>query len=135
MTIEAGTEEEATTERVVYTEAQKALISNKIRALRASGNPQPAFIMRDKMRAGIFIQPHEYGEDVVNPEKTTEGVDPAKLVIPKRNGTGSRTKDWAAFAKITLEMDAAVIDKMSRADLIALLEEQGVIQSEQSEEE
>ncbi len=118
------------TELVHYTEDQIGLIHDKIRALRASGNPQPAFIMRDKLRAGELIQPHEYGEDVIKPEVSTAGVNVSKLIIPNRNGSGSSTKAWRSFAKVTLEMDHKVIEKMSRADLVALLEEQGVIQKE-----
>jgi len=125
-TVEEIVEEEPTP--VDYSQEQIAAITDKVRELRMSGNPGIAFALRDRLRAGLPIEPHEYMEDLVHPEKSTHGVDVSQLEVPARNGVGSGRLAWQDFAKLTVDMEPAVIDNMNRRDIIVLLEEKGIIE-------
>jgi len=127
MTTEAAVEPAVPTV-VAFTEEEIGAIYNKVRELRMAGEPGRAFALRDRLRAGLPIEPHEYMEDLVHPEKSTHGVDVSQLEVPARNGVGSGRLAWQDFAKLTVDMEPAVIDNMNRRDIIALLEEKGIIE-------
>lgn len=50
-------------------------------------------------------------------------------IPPPRAGKGSGTEEWRDYAFANLDIDEEVLNNMSKADVIALLEDAGVIDS------
>lgn len=67
---------------------------------------------------------HELG---ITPETT---IDPSTVTIPPRYGRDATTDNWRKFALKVLDVDSAVIKTLTREDLIAILEDKGVIPRE-----
>ena len=120
-------------ETVVYTDAQIGEINKKIRYWHSVGDPGKALALRGRLKAGEMIEPGEYTGDVIFPEKSTQGADPSHLILPGRIGPGSKTDQWRNFANATADIEPAVVEKMNRADIIAILEEKGIIPKEEDE--
>jgi len=59
------------------------------------------------------------------------GVDPSKVKIPARYGAEASQKNWAAFAKQTTDMEPEILEKMTRRDIVSMLEVKGVIPVEE----
>ena len=118
-----GTE---TTKGLTGTETTKILL--RVRALRMSGRPMEAMKVQQALDADQLPDPSLMKDGGVKADARLVGnVD---LTVPPRHGKGSGQKAWVGFAALVTDMDAEVLERMQRDDIIGTLEAKGNIPSE-----
>ena len=106
------------------TEAQ-----NRERYFRQHGDPVKASKVRAAWQAGEMPDPSLMSDQGVKTDTNlAAGVD---IEIPPRTGKGSAQKVWAGFAAKVTDIDAEVLSRMSRDDIIGALEARGNIPKEE----
>lgn len=122
----------ADTEKAQGREPSEEEVQHAIREQFRRGRPEKALKIRELVAAG---EPIPYDlldfEGKLRSEKAVSGV----LEAPPRSGKGSGEKNWKTFAKQTSDLDEAVIDSMSRDELIEMLEAKEIIPPLNKEEE
>ena len=109
-------------------EQESQLLARK-RELHRTGNPVEAMKVGEAMDAGVMPD----SSLLTLPEGIKADVPlmgDVELEIPPRHGKGSGIKAWATFAAKVTDMDAEVISRLQRDDIIATLEARGNIPSE-----
>lgn len=107
-------------------------INMAIREHSRRGRPELSYKLRSLVASGEEI-PHELldYDRAVRPENPVSG----KLEVPPRGGQGSGKKAWVEFAAAASDMDEAVLDSMDRDEIIELMEDRGIIDPEEDEDE
>lgn len=106
-------------------------VADAIRYWTNLGDPIKARDIRRAQEKGEAIDPALLNTGRVKPRP---GVDMAEVgEAPPRTGRGSGVDNWREFAKATSDMDAEVIDTMTKDDIIAALVATDVIPEEEEE--
>lgn len=107
-------------------------VQNAIRYWTVNGDPIKA---RDINRA--LANKEEVPAHLLNLTRyrPTTDIDLEEVEIPNRTGRGSALEKWQDFAMATSDMDADVVKAMTKEDIIAALEANGIIPAEEEEEE
>ena len=109
-------------------EQERELMLRK-RELHRTGNPMEAMKVGQAMEAGVMPD----SSLMSLPEGIKADVPlmgEVKLEIPPRHGKGSGIKAWVEFAAKVSDMDAEVLKRLTRDDIISTLEARGNIPSE-----
>lgn len=108
-------------------------VQNAIRHWTVNGDPIKARDINRYLAKGEKVPPGLLNLSRVAPtvevDLEGEGVE-----IPNRKGPGSGVNAWREFALATTDMDKEVVSTMTKEDLIAALESNGVIPAEEDEE-
>lgn len=107
-------------------------VQNAIRYWTVNGDPIKA---RDINRA--LANKEEVPAHLLNLTRyrpVTE-VDMDEIEIPSRTGRGSGLEKWQDFARATSDMDEDVLKTMTKEDIIAALEANGIVPAEEEEVE
>ncbi len=123
-----GKEEEPTAEEIKASE-----IEELIREWSRRGRPENGAALRQLFDAGEDIPSGLLDLTGLKPEKDTVG----KLEMPPRTGKGSGQLAWSEFAMKVSDLDEAVLSKMNRDEIVEILEQRGIIptQDEQDAED
>lgn len=106
-------------------------IANAIRHWTRVGKPEFSNRLRELSKADDPI-PYELLDTAgIRSEKPIEG----KLEMPPRSGRGSGQDNWAEFAEQVSDLDMAVLEKMSRDEIIEILEAREIIPTQEEEED
>ena len=92
------------------------------------GHPEKSLQIKRAVRDGIEVGKDLVIHSMIDPDnaKSLTG-----FVPPPRTGRGSGVEQWRDFAFEMTDIDEAVVDEMTREDIIALLEDEGVIGREE----
>ena len=106
-------------------------IANAIRHWVRHGRPEYSNRLRELSKTDEPIPYELLDTEGIRSEKPVEG----KLEMPPRSGRGSGQEAWAEFAQKVSDLDEAVLEKMSRDEIIELLEQREIIPTLEEEEE
>ncbi len=110
------------------TTKERNKVLNRIRHFRMSGDPLAALRMEQALAVDEMPDPTLMTDEGITTDvPLVGGVD---LTLPPRAGTGSGQKAWIEFAAKVSDIDAEVLTRMSRDDIIGALEARGNIPSE-----
>lgn len=107
-------------------------VQDAIRYWTVNGDPIKARDINRALANGEEVPTHLLNLTRYKP--TTE-VDMDEIEIPKRKGKGSALEKWQDFARATSDMDEEVIKTMTKEDIIAALEENGIVPKEGEEDQ
>lgn len=130
--------EKALKARPVTSDAPPALPEEELTRARemigfwvSKGRDENAFAIRSAIEAGKYPPNRLMSVGVVKPQKD---VRVSESDIPPRNGKGSDARSWVKFAKMVSRTDESVLERMSRDDIINLLEVEEIIPKEPAKE-
>jgi hypothetical protein len=107
-----------------YNTEQQMELRKAINTHTYGGRPEVARDIKLGMAEGLaFSKLMKMGE----PKTVKAEVATAVTTHPPFSGKGSGAGPWKAFAKEVSDMDDEIIDAMSKADLITVLKDKGVI--------
>lgn len=101
-------------------------IRQAIRKHKLAGKPEVAAKITALVAEGSPVPRHLVYDSDIKPEKFL----PKNLEIPPRAGPGATHEAWLEFALDTTDMEREVVEKMSRKDIISMLEVKKVIPKE-----
>ena len=94
-----------------------------IREHSRRGKPESSYLLRQLVQDGAEIPYELLDFSGIKSEKPVTG----KLEAPPRTGRGSALEKWMKFAAETSDLDMAVLEKMTREEIIEILESRKII--------
>lgn len=94
-----------------------------IREHSRQGNPQKAYRLRELRSSGEEVPYDLVDFSGIKSEKPVSG----KLEAPPRSGRGSGEEAWRQFAEKVSDFDMAILEAMSRDEIIEVLEKREII--------
>ena len=110
------------------TELERNEIHNKKREWSLAGDPMKVMYLDRALEADEMPDPSLMSDLGIKTDIPLVGG--VNLEIPPRWGKGSGQKAWAEFAAKVTDMDAEVLSRLARGDIIKTLEAKGNIPSE-----
>ena len=118
------------TEDVLDAELESRMRS-MVRHWSIHGDPVKANRLRTHLEAGTKPEAALLSDGPLKPEKN---VDLESIDVPPRNGKGSTKAAWQEFALEVADVEEEVVNRMSRDEIIKMLEVKGIIEDESDEE-
>jgi hypothetical protein len=106
------------------TDKERNLMHMAINHWHQTGAPEKASVLRECLAQDRKAPANLVYFGDLQPETA---IDPFTVEIPPRDGPGSSTDIWRKFATKTTDMEPEIIGKMTRKDILYMLETKGVI--------
>lgn len=106
------------------TEKEINLMHAAINHWHQTGAPEKAAVIRECLEQNRKAPANLIYLGDFQPETA---IDPTSIQIPPRDGPGSSTDTWREFAEKTTDMEPEIIAKMTRKDILYMLETKGII--------
>lgn len=106
------------------TDKERNLMHLAINHWHTTGAPEKAAVIRECLAQDRQAPANLVYFGDLQPETN---IDPTSIEIPPRDGPGSSTEIWRKFAEKTTDMEPEIIGKMTRKDILYMLETKGVI--------